>query len=110
MAVVNRVTYKRNDRLPPLDAVLVDADDAVVDLTGATVKFIMRAPGAETAKVDATATVVTPASGEVRYSWGANDLDTVGFYRGEFEVTTGGLKRTFPAEGFVSVFVTEDVG
>lgn len=57
------------------------------DLTGHTVKLKMRALRSSTLKVDAAATVVTPAAGTVRYDWGASDLDTAGLYLAWFEVT-----------------------
>lgn len=91
-------TIKRNDTLPKLEVTL-QQNNAVYNLTGATVKFIMKKAGAASAKVDATATVVDAASGEVEYAWddGVGDTDTEGEYNGEFEVTTsGGDILTFP--------------
>jgi hypothetical protein len=102
---------KRNDTQPVLERTLLDVDDAPVNLTGATVKFIMRKPGASTAKVSAAATVVTPLAGEVSYQWTGTDTDTAGTYNGEFEVTfSGGAKQTFPNDGHLKIEVVEDLG
>lgn len=111
MSAPVRFNYKKGDRLPLLDVILENTDESEVNLTGCTVKFIMKLLGGTTAKVDAAATVMSAADGEVRYSWGATDLDTVGIYRGEFEVTdSGGLKRTFPSTGYVAIVVSDDLG
>lgn len=90
---------------------LEDGAGAAVNLAGATVRFVMRAHGADTAKVAAAAEVVGDGStGEVRYEWQAADLDTPGVYRAEWEVTyTGGAVETFPADGYITVVVVPDL-
>ncbi len=102
-------TLKQNDRSPPITASLT-AGGAAVDLSGCTVKFIMRAPEASSTKVNATATIVSATAGTVSYSWGATDTDTAGLYRAEWEVTfAGGIKRTWPAEDYLYVLVVADL-
>jgi hypothetical protein len=72
--------------------------------------FLMRLPGATTAKVEEEATVVSATDGTVEYEWGATDTDTAGLYLAEFEVTfAGGIKRTFPGEDYLYVLVKEDL-
>jgi len=85
---------RQNDTKPYLTVQLRDATDdpvtsSVVNLTGATVKFIMRGSDG-TAKVDATlagSEYVNRTSGIVRYEWLAADTDTCDDYHAEFEVT-----------------------
>jgi hypothetical protein len=102
-------TLKRYDRLPSIQASLTYPGATAVDLTGATVKFIMKLP-AGAVKVNAVAVVVTPASGIVRYDWLAIDTDVAGTYDAEWEVTfTGGKKQTFPTDGYLSVNVVADL-
>lgn len=98
-------TIKANDRLPSIQATLS------ADLTTATgVKFIMKAATGNTVKVNAAATIVTPASGIVRYDWLAVDTATPGSYLGEWEVTfTGGKKQTFPTLTFHTIDVLADL-
>lgn len=72
--------------LPLLTATLSDENGAI-NLTGATVKFQMRLPGSSTLKVDANATVVSAALGQVSYTWVAADTDTIGIYVGWFLIT-----------------------
>jgi hypothetical protein len=103
-------TIKQGDRLPVIEATLAGADGAA-DLTGATVKFLMRSKGAgATVLVDAAATVVGAALGTVLYDWAEGDTDTTGTHQAEWEVTfASGKKQTFPNDGYTSVKVVDDI-
>jgi len=60
----------------------------VQDLTGASVKFRMRAELSSVLKVDAAATILSPATaGQVRYAWTGTDTDTAGDFLGWWRVT-----------------------
>ena len=101
---------KQNDTSPAMQATLQDADGNAVDLTGATVRFHMRAIGGTTVVVDAAATVVTAASGIVKYEWDAADTDTIGSYQAEFEVTYADSSvETFPNDGYIRVEIIDDI-
>lgn len=102
---------KRNDTKGTIECNLLDGDSTAADLTGATVKFLMRREGRSDAKVDAEASVVgDPAEGIVSYQWQAADTDTAGDYEAEFEVTfSDGRVATFPSDGYISVKVLADV-
>jgi hypothetical protein len=86
-------------------------DGSAVDVSGATsVRFHMKAPGASSAKVDAAATLVDGANGVVKYEWQAADVDTVGVYKGEFEVTySNGDVETFPSDHYIYVEIIDDL-
>ena len=102
---------KKGDTTPAIASTLLDADGNPVNLTGATVRFIMRKKGASSAKVNAAATVVTPAAGTVSYSWQSADTDTASRYEAEWEVTfSGGAKQTFPNSSHLIVEVLRDLG
>lgn len=105
-------TIAQNDLLPVLVAVLKDDNDTIVDLSGATVKFNMRARGATTTKVSAACVVSSPATdGEVTYNWQGTDTDTIGSFLGEFEVTFGsGKKLTCPNGKKIAIEVVDDLG
>jgi hypothetical protein len=60
------------------------------DLTGASVTFKMRALNSAVLKVNAAATIVTPALGQVRYDWQAADVDTAGQFLVWWTVTVAG--------------------
>lgn len=102
---------KQNDTSPSLRAQLKDGDDIPVDLTGATIRFHMRAIGGATAAVDASAQIITPdISGIVQYDWDNGDTATIGSYQAEFEVTfAGGAVETFPNSGYIRVEIIDDI-
>jgi hypothetical protein len=81
------------DRLSPSISDTIRVDGVAFDLTGSSVKFRMRAEGSATLKVDATATIVTPAAGSVRYDWIAGNVDTAGDFLGWWNVTLPSTKQ-----------------
>lgn len=104
---------KLGDRLPSLGCTLLDDTGTAQDVTGATVKFAVRRKGVPVTLLDASATVVTAASGIVRYDWAVGDTGTllgVGNFEGEFQVTlTNGKVGTFPGDGYIPIVVTRDI-
>lgn len=107
---------KAHDLLPSIQASLTNGG-AAVDLTGATVKFIMRAadanfsPSAGTAKINTAAVLVPPAtSGVVRYDWVTGDTDSPGNYVAEWQVTfTGSKTETFPTLTYHTIAIMADL-
>ena len=94
---------KQGDTKPSLSAQLL-SDGSAVDLTGATVKFHMGTI------IDATATIVDAATGNVRYDWVTADTETAGLFRAEFEVTfSDGTVETFPNDGYLLINIIEEV-
>jgi hypothetical protein len=94
----------------------VKAHDTSADLTGATVKFNMKAQGASTPKVGAAGTgactIITAASGIVQYKFLAADTDTpdVNPYQAEWQITfTDGTKTTCPNPGYDTVTISADL-
>ena len=102
-------SIRQNDTSPSLQALLKDADRNPIDLTGASVRFHMKAVGGEV-KVDQPMTVVDQDNGVVQYDWVTGDTDTVGTYNVEFEVTySDGAIETFPNKGNLAVNVTKEL-
>ncbi len=100
---------KRGDTSPSLLYALLPE---TVVLTGATVRFNMRAAGGTAIKVNRAAATIVTATGAptVRYDWQPGDVDTAGFYDAEFEVTyAGGAVETFPNAGFIRVAIEGDI-
>jgi hypothetical protein len=108
-------SIKRGDRKPALRATLstrnADGTTSAVNLTGATVEFRLKAPGARSAKVAAAAAVENAAGGIVRYDWGSGDTDTARpDFRAEFRVTfADSTTETFPGRGYLTVEISEDL-
>ena len=107
--------YKRNDTGPPITIVCLDGT-VPQNLTGATAaRFLMgtiSAQGNATIKVDGTMTFdADRTTGKVTYDWGLTDLDTVGEYKAEVEITWGnGDKQTFPGDSYLIIKVVGDLG
>lgn len=100
---------KKGDNSPSLIYALTPAS---VVLTGATVRFNMRAANGGAVKISRAAAVIVTATGTptVQYNWQAADTDTAGFFDAEFEVTyAGGAVETFPNADFIRVSITGDI-
>ena len=103
-------TIKRNDTLPYLQAQLLDAAVAA-DISGATaVEFILRATCSGKALFVKPAVVLNAATGSVRYEWAVGDTATAGAYRGEFQVTYGTQKSTYPSNSHIPITIIADLG
>jgi hypothetical protein len=102
---------KQNDTRPAITANLTDANDAAVNLTGATVKFNMRVDPAGATKVSlGAATIEDAEAGQVSYSWTASNTDTADDYEAEFQVTfAGGTVQTFPGRNWIAVHIIDDI-
>lgn len=106
---MSKFFIKRNDTGAPFRVQLVDSAGDFVDLTGATVRFVMSR--GTTATIAASATVTNAALGAVQYDWQPGDTTTSGTYRAEWEVTDGsGQVQTYPNPGYDEVVITPDLG
>lgn len=104
------VFLKSADTSPAIAYQLKDGNGVVVTLTGATVKFMMWAPGAAAAKINAAATITDAALGKVSYTPTAGNTDTPGDYLAEWQVTfSGGAIETFPNSDHLKVRVLQDL-
>lgn len=89
-----------------------------MDLTGATVRFVMKPENGTVLTVDGTADIDSdPTTGIVSYSWVApvgetpGDTDTDGEYEAEFEVTFADDSiQTFPNSRYLRVKVLRQLG
>lgn len=100
------LVFVQGDTGPDIAAVLHVKGEPTnfIDLTGATVKFQMRKPDDRVYTVDAAATVVDAAAGDVLYQWGPNDLGTPGIYQVQWEITfPSGRKQTNATANLIEV-------
>lgn len=105
------VVVKKGDTNATIGPYMVtDTTGATVNLTGATVTFVMRPVTASAPTTNATATVVTPASGVVSYAPTTVDTAVAGLYQAEFHYTlSGGKTGTWPVSGYLEIQVEEDL-
>ena len=100
---------KQNDTQPAFQATLKDGAGDPINLTNATVRFQMRESGADVLKIDAAASVISALSGIVRYTWGAADTNTAGFFDAEFVVTySDNTVETFPNNEYITIRIEGD--
>jgi len=107
------VTVKQGDLFPDVETTVRDENDAVVDVTGATVVFSLRparAPATDTI-AQATAIVVDGPNGQIAYRWQSGDTDlAAGTYEGEFLLTPAvGDPFRCPTSGYIPVYIEETV-
>lgn len=97
---------KQGDLLPVIEATLTDADGNPVDLSGATVRFVMRQVDADVATVNGNA-VPDPDQvanrGVVRYPWLDGDTDVPGVYRVDWPGAFATKQETFPNSNYLVV-------
>lgn len=103
-------TIKQFDRRPLFVGVLTDENGVVNLTTAGTVFFNMRTEAGSIKINRGTAAITSAAAGQVTYTWGTADLDTVNSYQAEFEVVwNDGKAETFPSDGYISISVVDDI-
>lgn len=103
-------TAKQGDAGPTFSDTLTYSDGTAVNLTGGTVKFVMRSRAQNAPAINATATVVSAVAGTVSYTPTAADTATAGVYAAYWLVTN--LSQTplrWPTVGYLSVEIQENL-
>jgi hypothetical protein len=98
--------FVQGNTAPSIQAALTyDDGSGPVDLTSASVKFLMRRPEDRRFTVNAAANIVgNPTLGNVSYSWAPNDLNVAGQYETSWQVTfLGGRIQSNAAPNLISV-------
>jgi transcriptional/translational regulatory protein YebC/TACO1 len=102
------VTIKRNDTKDNIKATLSN-ESGPIDLTGATVRFLMSQRG--TVKVDRPAQIQDAVNGIVWMVFDQGDTDQSGSFQAEFEVTFSDARiETFPNDSFILINIINDLG
>lgn len=98
---------KRGDTKTPLKVALSD-DQGPVDLTGATVTFVMSAWSGKRTINNGSAQVVDATNGVAWYVFNPGETDVAGTYRAEFHVSySDGRYETFPTLGYITVTIND---
>lgn len=85
-------------------------DGVATDLTGATVLFLLKLIDSPNTAYSLAATIVTAASGTVKYVPGVGFPTAVGDYRQEWQVSyVEGTILTFPSDGYNIVKILDDL-
>lgn len=105
------VKIKQGDLFPDITTEVKDEAGAVVDLTGASCKFSMRASRGGALVINQVAgQLVNGPTGKLGYAWISGDTDTPGTYEAEFLVNpASGDDFRVPTEGVITVIIEEQV-
>ncbi len=101
---------KQGDTAITWSDTLTYSDGSVVDLTGASVKFVMRSLTGTQPTTNLAATIVTAASGTVKYVPTATDTATAGIFQAYWQVTfSNSTIEVFPTVGELTVSIEENL-
>jgi len=102
---------KQGDTRPSLEAQLLDEDREPRDLqTVDMVNFHMKQVDTQDVVVEDTGNILNESEGRVFYEWSDGDTDTLGRHEAEFEIEySDGGTETFPNNGNIEVYITEDL-
>jgi hypothetical protein len=102
------VQLKRNDTKDTISYKVTNKDGSVVNLTGATVRFVMGK--GKNLITNSNATIVNAVSGDVSYTLTDSDTLAAGTFNAEFEVTfSDGKVKTYPSNGYILVNIQANV-
>lgn len=103
----------QNDHGEAVADTLKDADGNAVDISGATVRFVMAPLNGDTLTTDAVASNdqvgdgSDGSKGAVHYTWASGDTATAGRFRARWIVTyTTGEVQSFPNDNVLSVNIS----
>jgi hypothetical protein len=102
------VQVKRNDTKDIISYTLTYPDGSAVNLTGASVRFIMGK--GKILLANSIATIINAATGQVSYTLTDEDTIAAGVFQAEFEVTfSDGKRKTFPNNGYIQVTIQANI-
>ena len=106
MSYEESINVVKGDYGYDLEFKVYDAEDNVVDLTGATVSIKIYEPGASSSKISSTAQVTSASQGECKYTVQEGDFDEAGkVYHVELELDYG--TKVVTAKGVTITVVSE---
>lgn len=86
----NTITLRKGDTAPNIPITCTRSGSAI-NLTGATVRFIISDPnGSRTNSSHSTCTITSATAGTCTYDLASGDIPTAGTYRGDVEITYAG--------------------
>jgi hypothetical protein len=104
------LSMKRHDTRTAPKATLRSPSGSPVDLTGASVKFIMAKHSKGTVLVNRDADVLDAMNGKVCFVFLPEETITLGMMKAEFEVTyPDGSVETFPNQGYIMINFESDL-
>ena len=104
------IVVKQGMTVPVFNQAVLDQYGNRMNLTGASVNFVMRALSASSPSTNAAATILNAVTGMVAYTFTEEDTATAGLFMGEFQVTfEDGSKYTWPNDGYLEISIEENL-
>ena len=98
-----KITIKQGDTRTALRATLMGADNSPVDLTGASVRFVM-GERRYSPIISREAVVVDAVGGQVLFTFEPGDTDKPSSYQAEFRATfLDGRTETYPNDRYIVI-------
>lgn len=88
--MLKTIEVVQNDKGYDLNFTLKDADDAVIDISGATLLMNVQQETGTAIKFSGSMTIVSGTAGTCKYTPAATDFDTVGDHYAEIQITFSG--------------------
>jgi len=107
--IIQGNVLKVGDTAPPMRVMLLNENGESVDLTGVNAQLRLKAPYADSAKVDETLAVHDAEHGIVEYDWTASDTDEESLYQAEVTTTDGSDTISYPNDHYFRVHIMEDL-
>lgn len=107
--IIQGSVLKVDDTAPPMRVMLLDENGDPVDLTGVSANLRLKAPYANSAKVDASLSIHDAERGVVEYDWSSSDTDEQAIYRAEVTTTDGTDTISYPNDHYFRVHIMEDL-
>ena len=102
------IEIKQGDTRHAIQAILTNSDGNPVDISQASVKFLM---GVGSHRIVEGYAQQTEKQGEVWYVFNEGETDVAGYYTAEFRVTYGdGKVETFPYNDAFKIRIRERIG
>lgn len=104
------LNMKRYDTRNAVKAILKTPKGKPVDLTGATVQFVMLKYSNKKVVANREATIIDPLTGSVCFAFEREETSELGLMQAEFKVTyMDGETETFPNSGYITIIFEKEL-
>ena len=101
---------KQGDTKPSFIQNLTDSTGAAINLTGSSVKLVVRALTGTDPLINASATILNAVTGQVGYSFSTTDSANAGTFMANWIITDSiSAKYSVPTDGYISISIEQNL-